>query len=142
MRIISFALVFIAIFVGSIVHGINQNNLLKRQIIHKYQAAMENLSSEMENISVTLGKTLYTGTPATFTNLTNQLILQTGTASAALAELPVKHQSLTTVSKFLNQVSDYSLSISKNLVKGETVSEKDRENLIKFSKIAKNTYKS
>lgn len=138
VRIISFALTFILIFIGSIIYGINQNNFLKRQIVHKYQAAMENLSSEMENISITLGKTLYTGTSATFTSLTNQLILQTGTASAALAELPVKHQSLSTVSKFLNQVSDYSLSISKNLINGESVGEKDRENLIKFSKIAKN----
>ena len=137
VRIISFALAFVIVFAGTLFYGANRTKLLKRQIAHKYQSAMENLSSEMENISVTLGKTLYTGTPATLTSLTNELVLQAGTASAALAELPLKHQSLTTVSKFLNQVSDYSLSITRNVVKGERVSEGDRENLIKLSKIAK-----
>ena len=137
VRIISFALAFVIVFAGTLFYGANRTKLLKRQIAHKYQSAMENLSSEMENISVTLGKTLYTGTPATLTSLTNELVLQAGTASAALAELPLKHQSLTTVSKFLNQVSDYSLSITRNVVKGEKVSESDRENLIKLSKIAK-----
>ena len=137
VRIISFSLAFVVVFAGTLVYGANRTNLLKRQIAHKYQSAMENLSAEMENISVTLGKTLYTGTAATLTSLTNELILQTGTAAASLAELPIKHQSLSTVSKFLNQVSDYSLSITKNVVKGESINEKDRENLIKLSKIAK-----
>ena len=136
VRIISFALAFVTIFTGSLIYNANRMSLLKRQLTHKYQAAMENLSSEMENISITLGKTLYTGTPATLTHLTNELILQAGTAAAALAELPIKHQSLNTVSKFLNQVSDYSLSITRNVVKGENISETDRGNLIKLSKIA------
>lgn len=138
VKIISFALAFVLVFAGSLIYNTNRTTLLKRQIIHKYQSAMENLSSEIENISITLGKTLYTGTPATLTGLTNELILQAGTALAALAELPIKHQSLETISKFLNQVSDYSLSITKNVVKGESVSENDRGNLIKLSKIAKN----
>ena len=138
VRIISFSLAFLVVFAGSLAYNANRINLLKRQIIHKYQSAMENLSSEIENISITLGKTLYTGTPATLTSLTNELILQAGTASASLAELPVKHQSLTTVSKFLNQVSDYSLAITRNVVKGENIREEDRQNLTKLSKIAKN----
>lgn len=138
VRIVSFALTFAVIFAGSLVYNANKMNGLKRQIIHKYQSAMENLSSEMENISVTLGKTLYTGTPVTLSHLTNELILQAGTASAALAELPVKHQNLNTVSKFLNQISDYSLSITRNVIKEGNINEADRENLIKLSKIAKN----
>ena len=137
VRIISFSLAIMIVFAGSIIYNANRTRLLKRQIVHKYQSAMENLSSEMENISITLGKTLYTGTPAILTSLTNELVLQTGTASAALAELPVKHQNLSNVSKFLNQVSDYSLSITRNIVRGEKINEDDRENLVKLSKIAK-----
>ena len=137
VRIISFGLAFLAIFAGSLFYNANNMNRLKRQIVHKYQSSMERLSSEIENISITLGKTIYTGTAATLTSLTNELILQTGTALAALAELPIEHQGLETVSKFLNQVSDYSLAITQNVIKGGEVSEKDRGNLVKLSKIAK-----
>ena len=137
VRIISFALAFVLIFVGSIIYNNSQTSLLKRKIVHKYQSAMEKLSSEMENISITLGKTLYIGTAESLTKLTNELILQAGTASAALAELPVKHTGMQTVSKFLNQVSNFAFSITQNVIKGQEVSENERQNLVKLSKIAK-----
>lgn len=138
VRIISFALAFIAAFGGTIIYGINQTNNLKRQLTHKYQAALENLSSEVENISITLGKTLYAGTASSLSALTNELILQAGTASAALAELPIKHNGFEKVSKFLNQVSDYSLVLTRNVVRGGNINENERNNLIKLSEIAKN----
>ena len=138
VKIISFSLAFILVFMGSIIYNIHKNNKLKMRLAHQYQAAIESLSSEMENISITLGKTLYTGTSSTLSALTNQLILQTGTASAALNTLPTEHQSIKSVSKFLNQVSDYSLSLTNNVVKGGDISEKERKNLMSLSKIAKN----
>lgn len=137
VRIISFAATFVLVFAGSLIHTKCQTEFLKRKIIHKHQSAMERLSSEMENISVTLGKTLYIGTAATLTHLTNELVLQAGTASAALAELPVKHSSMQTVSRFLNQVSDYAFSITQSVIKGQDIGENERANLTKLSKIAK-----
>ncbi|MBQ3088726.1 MAG: germination protein YpeB [Clostridia bacterium] len=137
VRIISFSLAFILIFAGSIIYNTHKVGELKRVLTHKYQAAMESLSSEMDNISVTLGKTLYTKTPSTLTALTSQLVLQTGTAAAALNNLPVEHQSVKSVSKFLNQVSDYSLYLANNVVKGGEISDSERKNLIELSKIAK-----
>ena len=74
VRIVSFTLAFLLIFAGSLLHSANKTALLKRKIVHKYQSAMERLSSEMENISVTLGKTLYTGSGTTLSHLTNELI--------------------------------------------------------------------
>ncbi len=138
VRIISFLLAFVLIFAGTVVYDMNRVASLRRQLAHRYQAAMENLSSEMENISVTLGKALYTGTPSTLSTLTNKLVLQAGTASTALAELPINHNSLEKVSKFLNQISDYSLALTKNVVRGGSISDAERSNLIKLSEIAKN----
>lgn len=137
VRIISYVLAFVLVFAGTILYNANRIGKLKRKIIHNYQSAMETLSSEMENISITLGKTIYTGAPATLTTLTNELILQAGTASSALAELPVKQEGVQTISKFLNQVSNYSLALTQNVVKGGSVTKKERDNLIKLSSIAK-----
>lgn len=138
VRIISFSMAVLLTFAGGIIYNIRKTNELKMRLAHKYQAAMESLSSEMENISITLGKALYTGTTSTLTALTNQLVLQAGTAAAALNSLPTDHQSIKSVSKFLNQVSDYSLAITNNAIKGGNVSEEERKNLISLSKIAKN----
>ena len=54
VRIVSFALAFVLIFVGTVIYNQVRFVSLKRQIAHRYQSAMEELSSEMENISVTL----------------------------------------------------------------------------------------
>lgn len=137
VRIVSFALAFVLIFVGTVIYNQVRFVSLKRQLAHRYQSAMEELSSEMENISVTLSKALYIGTASTLTSLTNELVLQAGTAASALAELPIKHESLETVSKFLSQVSDYSLVLARNVVRGGSISHEERKNLITLSKIAK-----
>lgn len=142
VRIVSFALAFVLIFVGTVIYNQVRFVSLKRQIAHRYQSAMEELSSEMENISVTLSKALYTGTASTLTSLTNELVLQAGTAASALAELPIKHESLETVSKFLSQVSDYSLVLARNVVRGGSISNEERKNLITLSEIAKKLSKS
>ena len=142
VRIVSFALAFVLIFVGTVIYNQVRFVSLKRQIAHRYQSAMEELSSEMENISVTLSKALYTGTASTLTSLTNELVLQAGTAASALAELPIKHESLETVSKFLSQVSDYSLVLARNVVRGGSISNEEWKNLITLSEIAKKLSKS
>ena len=138
VRIISFAVAFVLIFAGTVAYNQVRFVSLKRQLAHRYQSAMENLSSEMENISVTLSKALYTGTASTLTSLTNELVLQAGTAASALAELPIKHESLETVSKFLSQVSDYSLVLARNVVRGGSISDEERKNLATLSKVAQN----
>ena len=138
VRIISFAAAFVLIFAGTVAYNQVRFVSLKRQLAHRYQSAMENLSSEMENISVTLSKALYTGTASTLTSLTNELVLQAGTAASALSELPIKHESLETVSKFLSQVSDYSLVLARNVVRGGSISDEERKNLATLSKVAQN----
>ncbi|MEE1025738.1 MAG: hypothetical protein U0L55_01850 [Acutalibacteraceae bacterium] len=56
VRIISFAAAFVLIFAGTVAYNQVRFVSLKRQLAHRYQSAMENLSSEMENISVTRQK--------------------------------------------------------------------------------------
>ncbi|MEE1025737.1 MAG: germination protein YpeB, partial [Acutalibacteraceae bacterium] len=64
--------------------------------------------------------------------------MQAGTAASALAELPIKHESLETVSQFLSQVSDYSLVLARNVVRGGSISDEERKNLATLSKVAQN----
>lgn len=137
VRIISYALAFCLVFGGSIVYNSVRFKKVQRQLIYRYQSAMEDLSSEMENMSLTLGKAVYTGTPSGLSALTSELILQAGTASAALSALPTNHQELEKISKFLSQVSDYTLTLSRKSINGGDVSVEERSNLKKLANTAK-----
>ncbi|MBQ5764676.1 MAG: germination protein YpeB [Clostridia bacterium] len=136
VRIISFALVFVLGFLGTVLKYNKTLNDTRRQLVHRYQSAMEDLSSEMQSISLTLGKALYTGTPAGLTVLTNELVLQAGTASAALSSIPTNQNNLQTVSKFLSQVSDYSLNLTKKVVNGGQITAYERETIKKLAAVA------
>ena len=136
VRIISFALAFVLSFLGTVLKYNKTLNDTRRQLVHRYQSAMEDLSSEMQSISLTLGKALYTGTPAGLTVLTNELVLQAGTASAALSSIPTNQNNLQTVSKFLSQVSDYSLNLTKKVVNGGQITASERETIKKLAAVA------
>lgn len=136
VRIISFALAGVIAFLGTVVKCNKTVTEVQRQLVHRYQSAMEDLSTEMESISVTLAKALYTGTPAGLTVLTNELVLQAGTASAALSALPTNQYNLQTVSKFLSQVSDYSLNLTKKVVNGGEITKDERDIIKKLSRVA------
>lgn len=138
VRILSFSIALIVGLLGAVLQINGRFIAVERQLVHRYQAALEELSSSMNSMKITLEKSLYTGTAAGLSTLTNELVLEAGNAGAALASLPIDQQSVQTVSKFLSQVSDYSLSLTKRVVNGGTVTEQERKNLIALAEVAEN----
>lgn len=136
VKLISFSLAGVIALFGMFLKCNKEASDARRQLVHRYQSAMEDLSSEMQSISVTLGKAIYTGTPAGLTVLTNELVLQAGTASAALSSIPTNQNNLQTISKFLSQVSDYSLNLTKKVVNGGKITSDERETLKKLANVA------
>lgn len=138
VKIISFTLAIFITFFGMVIKYSQTVTSLERQLVHRYQSAMEDLTSQIQNISVTLGKALYTGTPAGLTVLTNELVLQAGNASAALSALPTNQNNLQTISKFLSQVSDYCLTLTKKVVSGDQITNAQRDTIKKLGQVANN----
>lgn len=138
VRIISFTAAAVAVLAGFWISTNHQFKTVERQLIHGYQSALESLSTSMDDMAVTLEKSLYAGTPASLSGLTGELVLQAGTAGAALSSLPVDSTGLETISKFISQVSDYSLVLSKKAVNGGTITEQERESLSSLASVAAN----
>ncbi len=129
VSIISYSAAAFALLIGFVIKSNSQVAVLKRQIVHTYEASLESLSISMENMAVTLEKSLYAGTASGLNNLTGDLILQAGTAEEALSSLPLKTGNVSTVAKFISQVSDFLLSITKKSVAGNSITESERKSL-------------
>ena len=83
----------------------------------------------MDNVRNYLAKatisTSATNGAETLTNLWREANL----AQTYLSMLPMQAQELESTEKFLNQVSDYSFSLSRKNIKGEKLSDEDIKNL-------------
>ncbi len=136
VRIVSFSLVTVLVATGTFLKMNNRFNYIERQLVHKYQASLEELSASVDSMAMTLVKSLYAGTPAAFSSITNELVLQAGSAGAALSSLPVEQQGVEKISKFVSQVSDYSLALTKKMVEGEKITEQERKSLSSLASVA------
>ncbi|NLZ47017.1 MAG: germination protein YpeB [Clostridiales bacterium] len=105
---------------------------------NSYVRAIEDLSTSAENISTTLQKGIYSGTPEMLQELSAKLWRESGSAKAALAQLPVQELQLENTNKFLSQVGNYALSISQKVSDGETLSNEEYKNLKSLYHFSKN----
>ncbi|MBQ7069799.1 MAG: germination protein YpeB [Ruminococcus sp.] len=110
--------------------GENRDLTLSRE--YTYQRAIGDLSDEIEGVNQTLEKELYAASADMHRDLSVQLCTKAVSAKAALAQLPSKSTDLETVNKFLSQVGDYSMSLSRKLANGDTLSEKEYANISKL----------
>ena len=69
-------------------------------------------------------------------------------AKSNLESLPVTQDSMQMAAKYLNQVSDYSYMLMKNIVNGRSITDEEQENITKlynnskeFSKVLSDIYK-
>ena len=94
-----------------------------------YNHALYELVDYMQNVESYLAKaTISTGATHGAETLTN-LWREANLAQTYLAMLPIESQDLENTAKFLNQVSDYSYSLSRKNIKGEKLSTDDLKNL-------------
>ena len=107
-----------------------------------YLRAMEDLTTYTENISTTLTKSIYTGTPAQLNALTAKLWKESSAAKAALSQIPSSRFNLENTYKFLAQVGEYAVSLAKKAENGQEITAEERQNLLALSEYAENLEQS
>ena len=105
-------------------------------ISNGYVRALEDLSAAADNISSTLEKQLYAGTPEQQSKLADKLFNEASSAKSAMLQLPVQELSLENTYKFLSQVGNYAQSIAKKSAAGEEISDDEYNNLKSLRKYA------
>lgn len=138
IRIVSYCVAAAVALGGAAIYGYTLAGKYRTQLEYTYQRGLEDLSSTLHNINIALEKGIYCATPTQMSSLSAQLWRESGTAKSALSQLPESGGELTVINKFLSQVGDYSMSLSKKTVEGGKVTDEERQNLISLSDTAKN----
>lgn len=115
----------------------NENESLSLEREYTYTRAVGDLSDELDTVSSTLEKQLYASGAEIHRDLSVKLCSGTAEAKSALAQLPNDTADLGTVNKFLSQVGDYSLSLSKKLTSGGEISDKEYKNIEQLYSVSK-----
>lgn len=130
-KIITYAI--ISILVGVIIYLAYLLKNKKDETINvsenSYDMAFYELVSYSQNVENYLAKSLITKSSSYSAETLTYLWREANLAQTYLCMLPIQSQELENTERFLNQVSDYSLSLSRKTIKGEELSEEDLKNL-------------
>ena len=96
---------------------------------NSYNMAFFELVDYVQNVEVYLAKSLISTTPEHGAETLTHLWREADLARSYLAQLPIESQELENTAKFLNQVSDYSYSLSRKNIYNESLTQDDLNNL-------------
>jgi germination protein YpeB len=119
----------ITIIVSSFVYTYNLQKKYKTMAENKYNMAFYELVNDVQNMESYLAKAqISTSAKSGAENLTN-VWREASIAQSNLSQLPLTSSELGNTSKLLNQISDYSYSLSRKNMNGETLSSEDMSNI-------------
>lgn len=93
-----------------------------------YQKNLKDLNSVVDSINLLLNKGRYCSSHAVMSSFVSELYTEAQKASNILSRMSDVSRPKT-LEKFLSGVSNYALSISKNIIKGENLNEAQQQNL-------------
>ena len=96
---------------------------------NNYNMAFFELVSYVENVETYLAKSLISSTPEHGAETLTHVWREANLAQSYLSRLPMGSQELANTSKFLNQVSDYSFSLSRKNINNQNLTDDDFNNL-------------
>ena len=120
-------LVILAIALGIMLYK-NQEKY-KQASENSYNMAFYELVDYVQNVETYLAKSLISSTPEHGAETLTNLWREANLAQAYLSRLPIESQELENTEKFLNQVSDYSYSLSRKNIYNDELTEEDFKNL-------------
>ena len=94
-----------------------------------YNMAFYELVDYVQNVETYLAKSLISSTSEHGAETLTHLWREANLAQSYLARLPIESQELSNTEKFLNQVSDYSYSLSRKNIYNEDLTQEDLDNL-------------
>ena len=101
----------------------------RQQAENEYNMAFFELVDYVQNVETYLAKSLISSSPEHGAEVLTHVWREANLAQAYLAMLPIGSEELANTSKFLNQVSDYSFSLSRKNIYNEALTDEDFKNL-------------
>ncbi len=113
-----------------------QSQETKEELHNTYMRAFHDMGDYLNDIDVSLKKTLLASDAGQMSSLSTQLYMQAEAAKACLAQMPVEDATFDNTSKFLSQVGDYCAYLSKKTIDNDVVTEEEHQNLGELSAYA------
>ena len=120
---------FIAIIAIMGVFIYKKQNEYRQVMENQYNMAFFELVDYVQNVENFLAKSLISTTPEHGAETLTNVWREANLASSYLAQLPISTNELANTSKFLNQVSEYSYSLSRKNIYNEPLTQEDLDNL-------------
>ncbi len=136
VRFFSFSIALIVALAGGIGATAVTAHRYRTQLEYTYERGLSELSEHLNKIETTLTKGIYAGTAAGATNLAMTLWSESGAAKSCLSQIPTYGTDLANTYKFLSQVGEYSLSLAKNLQRGQGITNEEHQTLVTLSSLS------
>lgn len=120
-------LVIVSIVLGYFLYKQNQKYTIATH--NQYNLALYELVDYVQNVENYLAKSMITSTPEHGAENLSKVWREANLAQVYLAQLPISSTELSNTAKFLNQVSEYSYSLSRKNIYNEELTEEDFNNL-------------
>jgi len=122
-------LIILTIIFGLAVYSYRENKKYRIAKENEYNKAFYELVDNVQNVETYLAKAIISTSPEHGAETLTNLWREANLAQAYLSRLPIESQELENTEKFLNQVSDYSYSLSRKNIYNESLSDEDFNNL-------------
>ncbi len=120
-------LIILSIILGYFLY--KENRAHANSLENQYNLAFSEVIEYVQNVENYLAKSLISSTSEHAAQTLTNVWREANLAQAYLAQLPISSNELSATSKFLNQVSDYSYSLSRENIKGTKLDDEDFKNL-------------
>ncbi len=138
------AFVLLVALVGLSVYTYNLNNMKNQyatMLQNQYQRAFRDLVAEVENVKILLDKAEVAASTVQSNGLMTQLWQSGHSASQSLGLIPISQGVLSNTEKFLNQLSDFSYSLSKISAGNKEINEEQKKQMAQMSSFSENLLK-
>lgn len=135
IRIVSFLGAVTVVSVGFLIKSEQKNMRYKLALENVYSKNLDDFNTSINNISSTLNKARFVTTPKQLSSMAAKLLAEAELSKSALSQLP-QSKELTSLNRFLSQVGNYAMSVTKNLISGENLNADHVTNIEKLSDAA------
>lgn len=119
-------LVILGLYIAKLM--INNKNL-RQTLNNAYSESFYELVEYSNNVETLLAKAQISSTPEYSAKTLTEIWREANLAENSLAKIPITHVTLTSANKFLNQVSDYSYSLSHKTIENNSLTDEDFDNI-------------
>lgn len=129
IRLASFTAAFLVTVGGFLLDSRLMLGTSRTELEYAYRRALNDLTDYVSNMQSMLKKAAYVNTASMQCTVSAKLLEQSGGAKAAMAALPFSQEKTEKIGRFLSQVGDYALSLTRKSVAGKGLEDSDLKNL-------------